>query len=75
MGPHETGKLLLSKRCSQQDKLATYRLVKKQIFTNPTSNRRLISKTYHELKKLATKTNKQTSKQTTQSKKFDVELN
>ena len=41
----------------------------KKIFTNPTSNRGLISKIYKELKKLITK------KQTTQSKKWGIELN
>jgi hypothetical protein len=51
--------------------LATYRL-RKNIFTNPTCDRELISKAYEELKKLPPKKKKN---QTTQSKKWAIELN
>jgi hypothetical protein len=44
----------------------------KKIFTNPTSNRGLISKIYKELKKQTSKKNKQTNKQPYQ--KWGMEL-
>jgi hypothetical protein len=48
----------------------------KKVFTNPTSDRGLISKIYKELKKLiAKKPHKQTNKKPTQSEKWDTELN
>lgn len=50
MGPHGTEKLLKGKDLTQQDQSATYRLGK--IFTNPTSDRGLMSKIYKELKKV-----------------------
>jgi hypothetical protein len=55
--------------------LITYRLGKK-IFTNSISNRGTTLKIYKELKKLTTKTNKQTNKQKTNSfKKWGIEQN
>jgi hypothetical protein len=50
MGPHKIAKLLLGNGHYQWDKTATNRLGK--IFTNLTSDRRLISNIYKELKKL-----------------------
>jgi hypothetical protein len=51
--------------------LATYRLEKK-IFTNPTSDRGLISKIYEELKKL---TSKKPNHPIKKKKKWSIELN
>jgi hypothetical protein len=66
MGPHETRKLCKAKEIVDKTNQQPTDWEKK-IFTNPTSNRGLISKIYKELKKLITTTTKQ--KQKTKTKK------
>jgi hypothetical protein len=54
MGPHETGKLLLRQRTLSIGQIGNQQ-IGKNVFTNPTSDRGLISKLYKELKKLISK--------------------
>jgi hypothetical protein len=76
MGPHELESFCKAKDVVKKDKLVIYRLEK--IFTNHTSDRGVISKTYRELKKLTSKISKQpnqklgnTSKQNLHQRNFE----
>jgi hypothetical protein len=55
MRPHETGKLLSVRQRKTSIGQTGNLQIEKKIFTNPTSNRGLITKIYKELKKLTSK--------------------